>query len=165
MTHLSRSIGAMLFFGIFLCSCDSSNNPFPPQGSRSVTVVDQGAVVPAPIKTTVAVNSHFIVYSSARLDTPLVWWSSHISAEDFAHLIAIVDEYDLMNAPDPTLPPGEEGCVGARAMNIIMINGDKQDTLTIPGPLRCPNLASFWPAGLDSLLEFEGSLVRKYQPY
>ena len=164
MSHLVRPIGILLTLGTVLFACESSNDPTPSQNSRSVTFVDQGAVVPAPVRTVVAVDSYFIVYSSARLDTPLVWWSAHISAQDFAQLIAIVDQNNLAKAPDPVLPQGQNGCVGARAMNIIMVSGDSQDTLTIPGPLRCASLASVWPPGLDSLLGFEKSLVVRYKP-
>ncbi len=164
MSHLFWSIGTVLTFGTFLCACDSPNSPLPPQDLRSVSFVDQGAVVPAPIRTVVTVNSDFILYTSARLDTPLVSWFSKILAQDFAHLIAIVDQYNLTKAPDPDLPQGQNGCVGSRAMNILMVNGATQDTLTIPGPMRCANLSSFWPAGLDSLLAFEESLVRRYKP-
>ncbi len=163
MSHHIRPIGTLLTLGTILLACDRSNNPAP-QNWRSVTFVDQGAVVPAPVRTVVAVDSYSIVYSSTRLDTPLVSWFAHISAQDFAHLIAIVDENNLTSAPDPVLPQGQNGCVGARAMNIIMVNGGSKDTLTIPGPMRCAPLASFWPPGLDSLLAFKESLVTRYKP-
>lgn len=164
MSHLFRSLGIVLTFWTFLCACDSSNNPMPSQDSRSVSFVDQGAVVPAPVRTVITVNPDFIFYSSARLDTPLVSWFSKILMQDFTHLIAIVDQYNLMKAPDPALPQGQNGCVGSGAMNIVMVNGGTLDTLNIPGPLRCANLASFWPPGLDSLLAFEESLVKRYRP-
>jgi hypothetical protein len=164
MSHLFRSIGIVLTSGTFLFACDSPNNPLPSQDSRSVSFVDQGAVVPAPVRTVVTVNPDFIFYASARLDTPLVSWFSKILAQDFAHLTAIVEQYNLTKAPDPALPQGQNGCVGSRAMNIVMVNGATQDTLTIPGPMRCANLSSLWPAGLDSLLAFEESLVQRYRP-
>jgi hypothetical protein len=145
-----------------LAACNKSAPVTPGGSAQSVSFLNKGAVVPHPISTSVIVNQYFIKFSSTQNGNTIDSWSSVISAQDFSHLISIINDNNLMETSDPVLPQGVGGCIGHQGMTIVMTMDNNVDTLNISGLLWCDR--SFWPAGLVSLVAFQDSLVEKYKP-
>jgi hypothetical protein len=147
-----------------LAACNKSNPVIPTKVAQCASFLDKGAVVPRPDITLVIVNQDSMSLLSTRDSSTLDSWSSAVSMQDFSHLASIINDNNLMGAPDPVLPPGAAGCVGARGMSVVLIKEDAIDTLDISGLVWCLGNRSYWPAGLEWLVAFKDSLVNKYRP-
>lgn len=145
-------------------ACDSSNDVLPFRVLESVTFIDKGAVVPAPLCTIVTLHQESISFISCQNRDTIAAWSTVMTADDFFHLVSIVRVYNLVKTPDPVLPPGATGCVGHQGMVIEFAADGLLESLTIPGSLWCSRNRIYWPAGLESLVTFENDLVNKYKP-
>ncbi len=146
----------------FPTACKKSNPETPTESILSISFLNKGAVVPLPVRTLVTVNQDSITYLVAQNGATLNYMSSQVSANDFSHLISIVNTNNLWGATDPVLPAGQMGCVGTQGMTIVMSKETLVDTLNISGLLWCDSCQRFWPTGLSALVTFEDSLVGKY---
>ena len=161
MNSKSLSIALIAVFSIFLLA-NCSNSTSTSATNQSISFLDKGAVVPDPVSTLVTVNQQFVEYSTSKSGVVRNSWSSVISPDDFLRLMSIVDHFGLLDAPDPVLPQGVTGCTGGQGIRIVTTRDSRIDTLNISGLIEC--YRAYWPAGLDSLIQFEASIVNKYKP-
>jgi hypothetical protein len=148
-----------------LCiACNQSTTPGPLENISWVTFLDRGAVVPDPTRTLVVVSQDSISLVTYRTADTMAVWSASLANGDFAHVVSIIQDNNLIGMSDPTLPAGMTGCVGHQGMSIVFKVTSRLDTLNISGLLWCTELRAYWPPGLLSLVTYETDLVDKYAP-
>jgi hypothetical protein len=143
---------------IILGGCKKSEPTEPVKSTSYISFLDKGAVVPQPVSTLVTIDQENITFVSSQNGVAISSWSTKMQTPDYTHLISIINNNNLIGAPDPI---GSSLCVGAQAIIILIKENSTVDTINIAGVLRCDK--SCWPAGLDSLVTFKDSLVNKYK--
>ena len=164
MNLRDASILYVALASVFSSVCDHSPAPAPLNAIESVSFLDRGAVVPDPVRTLVTVTRDSIGLIAFQMADTLTAWSSLLAPEDRSRLVSIILTNNLVDSPDPALPPGGTGCVGHQGMEIVFMHDGHFDTLDISGQLWCTGNRVYWPPGLLSLVTLENALVHKYGP-
>jgi len=147
---------------IALSCCQGCGNGNDNQSSdlQRVTFVNKGAVVPAPVIRTVAIDRQTISYSDTQAGQPISSWSRQVQFADYSSIQRTVKEYNLLEARNVTLPVGHQGCVGARGMTITMATGSKVHSFDISADVWCNR--DLWPEGIRNLVNLEDALIAEY---
>ncbi len=151
-------LASIITAAVLLGGCHKSDLIQPPGGEMYIRFVDNGAVVPNPVITTVMVEPDKISGNSSQDGTPVVGWASTIDSKDYQRLVRIAIDNNLSRGP--SVPVGQGACVGSREMLVVITVDGLAHTITVPGLSRCDTSA--WPAGLGSLVSLKDSLVTKY---
>ena len=149
---------AILVSLVVVAGCKKSEPTELVSPSSSVGFLYYGAVVPNPVSTMITVEQEEIRSVSTQKGVVLSSWSAKIQMADYDHLVSIIDNNNLIGAPDPI---GGRPCVGSGGMSIFVNQHNTVDTINILGIYMCDR--SCWPTGLDSLVVFQDSLVNKYK--
>jgi hypothetical protein len=144
---------------VFASSCGSQSNP-PQSSFESLTVRDNGAVAPEPVRTTATVTAGgSIRFTSEKVDAgsgdvlqTTESWTSTLSAADLEALNSLIASATVADQDDINLPNGAEGCVGASSLEISFVsqNGVEND-FSIAGEVRCRE--DLIPSGLNAVLD------------
>lgn len=151
-------------------SCDDTDeNETTDAEFDSLTIVDNGAVIPEPIRTRVVISGYGNVsYYEEQLDSDgnvtdtLDFWDADLSAEDMTTLQDLIAAADLENQSDVTLSDEENACDGGASLDISFNPTDgASNAFTIPGTVRCR--ASEMPDDLEELLDFVDEIQANYE--
>jgi hypothetical protein len=148
-------VGSCILFACNGNSDHSNNIPEP-----VVIFVNNGAVVPDPISTTVTISSDSIEYETEQSGTIIEQWSEQIESSDYESVQQIIDDYDLLQMNDVTLEEGQEPCSGWEGMTITIDEADSSHSFDIMGAV-CSR--EQWPEGVRELVDLRDELVAKYE--
>jgi len=122
----------------------------------SVAVSNKGAVTPNPISTTAVIKSDAIEFSKIQSGQVIEKWIKKAQPTNLASLQSKISQFNLFNASDITLQPGQQACTGWQGMTIVMGISDSEHTLNVDGSV-CDRTQ--WPEGIRELVNLHDSLV------
>ncbi len=94
-----------------------------PVSISEVTFLDEGAVVPNPISTTIILRSDRIEYATAQSDKIINQWSKEIDPSHFDAVAQIIRDYNLFRSRDFQYGQWEYNCPPGNLGMTITING------------------------------------------
>ncbi|MBN1665293.1 MAG: hypothetical protein JW943_16990 [Deltaproteobacteria bacterium] len=154
-----KQLGVIFLLGVcVLLGCNTSDDPVHVSVTQ-VTFVDNGAVVPNPVVTTVTIKPDSIEYARSQSGAVIEQWSKQIESSDFDSLRQPIDVYGLFESADVTLAEGQFPMVGWRGMTITISRTDGSHTITISGSVS----RTQWPQGIQELVNIKDELLEKYQ--
>lgn len=151
--------------GLLLSACGSQTS----QGTfQSLTIVDNGTVVPEPLRTTLTISadgSIDFLSETVHIDntvTTVDHWTGDLSQTDLAALTTLITTNSLNTQSDVDLPSGEEACAGASSLDVSLETSTTTNDFSISGTVRCND--TLIPAGVQALLDKTDEFETTYNP-
>ena len=129
-----------------------------------LTILNKGVSTLYPTTVTVTITPCSIEYISQNASVGVIsQWSRKIDPADYLVVQQIINQYQLYQSSDVTLPDGVLGCIGPYGMTITIESfGDTlSHAFDIAGNAMCNRSA--WPEGVQALINLQDNLVAKYQ--
>jgi hypothetical protein len=142
---------------IAAAGCKEPESTEPDSTASYISFLDKGAISPDATSILTIIDKDFIVTTCYQRGSIISSWTNRILSEEYGRLNSIIDNNNLIGAPDPT---GEPKCIGIGALEIVIKRDAIIDTISIRGDLRCGDVS--WPVGLDSLVWLKETYERKY---
>jgi hypothetical protein len=128
-----------------------------------LTILNKGAATLYPTTVTVTITPSGIEYIAQNADVGVIsQWSRKIDPADYFAAQQIINQYQLYQSDDVTLPDGTMGCMGHMGMTItIEPFAGTSHAFDIAGNTMCKR--SSWPEGVQALINLQDNLIVKYQ--
>ncbi|MCP3943280.1 MAG: hypothetical protein GY710_17590 [Desulfobacteraceae bacterium] len=146
---------AFLLVGCFTMSCNS-NIANKETRYSIITMTNEGAVVPMPIKTSTTIKGDLSILTYKNNEP---FWSNKITEIEFKNLEDICNKNNILSQGDIKLKEGEKPIMGSRGMEFhIKSSNDQENIFRITG-----NAMGNIPGNVKELIQAIKTLSEKYK--
>jgi hypothetical protein len=159
--RLARWCVRSLFAWPFLFGCGGDSGDSGNAAVTRVTSVYHGAIVPAPVSTTVMIPADSIAYSAEPSGHVIIEWSKRINSSDFLSVRKVITDHNLFESADVFPASGQDLCYGSFGITIRIKKGGNAPSFEFSGPVMCR--PEQWPEGVRERVDLLDTLLAKYQ--